>query len=102
MIKLFAHEDRFRVWQIKSMLEGNGIPCFVKNEYASGAIGDLSPFDCWPEIWLVDEQWDKRASALIEAFLNQAVMSSPWFCRKCKEQNEPAFELCWNCGTEVE
>ena len=25
-----------------------------------------------------------------------------WICAKCREQVEPSFDVCWNCGTSKE
>lgn len=100
MIKVFASENRFNVQQIKDLLEAKGIECFIKNEYAIGGVGELSPFDAWPEVWLKDEEWLERAQQFINQFLRQSEQSHDWFCSKCGEKNEASFEICWQCGTE--
>ena len=52
------------VFQIKQLLDEQGIPCFVKNEFAIGAMGELSPIDVLPEIWINDAQWLPKALKL--------------------------------------
>lgn len=89
------------VFQVKQLLEDKGIPCYIKNEYAIGGIGELSPFDALPEVWLSDDEWQPHAEKLISemTFQNQQDTLG-WVCDACQEANEASFELCWQCGTE--
>ncbi|NCP65492.1 MAG: DUF2007 domain-containing protein [Paraglaciecola sp.] len=98
--KVFCHHDRFRVWQVKQLLEQNGMACFIKNEFAIGAMGELSPFDVLPEVWLHDAQWLAKADRVIAEFNRSPSDDTPWFCPSCQEQNAANFELCWQCGSE--
>jgi hypothetical protein len=102
MLKIYSHDDRFMVWQVKQLLEHKGIACFIKNEYAIGGVGELSPFDCMPEVWISDDDWFNKASEFIAQLLAKPKLSEPWICASCNEQNEPAFELCWQCGQDRE
>jgi len=96
---VYAHENRMVAHNVKNLLEQRGIEVVIKNEYLQGAAGELSAFDAWPEVWLVDESQYERAGALIEAEINSA-NSSTWFCRGCKEENDASFEICWQCQRE--
>lgn len=98
MRKVFSHHDRFRVWQVKQLLEDNQIPCFIKNEYAIGAMGELSPLDVLPEVWLTDEEWSQKAKALISKLLESNAGEKEWHCDHCNEDNDASFEVCWQCG----
>lgn len=100
MIKVFCSENRLRIQQVKDLLDGYGIPCFIKNEYSIGGVGEISPFDAWPEVWLTDNEWFNRATQLIAEFEAAEKEGSPWVCRQCQEHNEASFEICWQCGTE--
>lgn len=102
MIKVFASENRLQVQQIKDLLESHHIPCFIKNEYAIGAVGELSPFDAWPEVWLTDPEWEPKANSLIQEFSLPPITNEDWFCRQCGERNAATFEICWNCGKAME
>ena len=106
MIKLFSSENRLAVQQIKDLLDEHQIPCFIKNEFAIGAVGELSPFDAWPEVWLVDPEWQTRAEKLIAQFAHEQAehadalrSKANWYCWQCGEENEANFELCWHCGS---
>lgn len=97
MKKVFTHENRLILFNMKNVLEDNGIECLVKNEFASGGVGDLAPFETWPELW-VDEDDAEKAQGIF-AGLNQSDQSD-WSCARCGETNASSFKICWNCATE--
>lgn len=101
MMKIYWHNDRFRIYQIKQLLDDNQVPNFIKNEFAIGAIGELSPLEVMPEVWLTDESWQGKATQLIEQFNQQPSNMSNWVCDQCHEENEGNFSLCWNCGNSA-
>ena len=89
------------VFQVKQLLDDNGIPCFIKNEFAIGGIGELSPFDALPEVWLTDDEWQPRAEKLIAQLDSENKQGTfSWVCPECQESNEASFEICWQCGAE--
>lgn len=98
MKKIYTHENRFIVWNAKNILENEGIDCVVQNEYASSGIGDLSPFETWPELWVLDDNEAERAADIIDDAFNARQRRRAWRCPKCHEINGPAFEICWKCG----
>jgi hypothetical protein len=98
--KVYSHHDRFMVFQIKQLLDEKGILCFVKNEFAIGAMGELSPMDVLPEVWISDPEWLPKAQQFIKDFENQAADSFPWVCKHCHEHNGASFEICWQCGED--
>ena len=89
------------VFQIKQLLDAQGIPCFVKNEFSIGAMGELSPMDVLPEVWISDPQWLPKAQQFIADFDGQPIDASPWICSQCQEPNGANFELCWQCGAAL-
>ncbi|MCC2618028.1 DUF2007 domain-containing protein [Aestuariibacter halophilus] len=97
MVHLFSHQDPFLIQQVCDALESRGIPFWVKNRYAGGAVGELSPLDSWPEVWLTDDEWLQRAQRLVDD-LNTASPLAPWVCDECGEENGGAFEVCWQCA----
>ncbi|GGD49453.1 hypothetical protein GCM10011357_01780 [Lacimicrobium alkaliphilum] len=101
MLKVYSSEDRFMVQQIKDLLESKGIHCFIKNEFAIGGAGDLSPFDCWPEVWVTDNDWKSKAQSLIKDIETQWQQGTEWCCDNCGETNGGGFELCWQCGAQA-
>lgn len=96
---IYTHENRFMVANAHNILAQAGIEVVWKNEFAAGAIGEISPFDTWPELWVIDEADYDRAVLTI----THAVSTSnepEWACATCGETNDAAFETCWNCQTE--
>ena len=53
---------------LKGLLEQAGIPCLIKNEYLSIALGDLPPAECYQELWLLDAADYPRAQAVFESW----------------------------------
>lgn len=85
---------------IKNLLELAGITVQVKNEFASGAVGDIGAFDAWVELW-IEEKNEQQAKIIIEQAKHKSEQQD-WFCRHCKESNSASFEICWQCGNEPE
>ena len=101
MKKLYTHENRMIIFNLKNVLEDAGIDVVIMNEFASSGAGDLATFDTWPEIWVENELQFAKA----EGILNDIVFNPKedyWFCRGCQEKNDAAFQLCWNCGRAYE
>lgn len=100
MKKVYTSEDRFLVQSVKDALESAGFECHLRNQYSIGGAGDLSPLECWPEVWLVDDaDYDAAIGFLHEKF-ETSKQGNQWQCPQCGETNEPAFEICWKCGVE--
>jgi hypothetical protein len=97
---IYSCENHFLIANAKNIVEGMGIATFIKNEFATGAIGEISAFDCWPELWIVnDSDYDKATEAI--AAMTPSESASTWVCSQCLEVNEPSFEFCWNCQHET-
>ncbi|GFD77793.1 hypothetical protein KUL118_06550 [Tenacibaculum sp. KUL118] len=103
MKKLFSSQDAFELQAIRSELDALSIPYMVKNEFASGAIGELPWQDSQQEVWLVDDSWYARASKVVDAFMQNSHdvtnVKEDWRCKQCGEENGGAFEVCWQCDT---
>lgn len=96
---LYSNESLFMVTNVKNIMEAQGIDVFIKNEFSQGAIGEISAFDAWPEVWLFNEGDFQRATEVLQASekLNDR---EDWTCKNCQEQNASSFEICWNCNSE--
>jgi hypothetical protein len=101
MKKILSHENRMIVYNLKNVLQGEGIETHVVNEFAAGGAGDLATFDTWPELWLDDDGQQQQAQKIIDGILD-GKEEGHWFCRACQEQNASSFKLCWNCGGSYE
>lgn len=86
---------------LKSELDALAIPYMIKNEYASGAMGELPWQDTQPELWLIDDTWQARANQVMDALMAHSV-SSPGIKSKSGfvaivKKNGAAFDFCWQC-----
>ena len=66
-----------------------------------GKVGDLAAFETWPELWIEDESRLAQAQEIVQTVMSDQ-QQHDWFCRGCQEKNDAAFQVCWNCGREVE
>ena len=99
MKMVYSNENRFIVSNAKNILESHGIDVILKNEFASGAIGEVSAFDAWVEVWVVHDSDYEKAFKIIESSLSKEG-AVEWICKQCKEENDASFETCWNCQSE--
>lgn len=82
-------------------LASHGIRVRIFNANASGAMGELPFDDAAPQLWVEDARDESRAREAIEAFHAKAAGPTRR-CPSCGEDNPPAFDLCWSCGTGLE
>lgn len=104
MLKVFTSENRFDVQSVYDLLTEHRIPCFIKNEFAIGAVGELSPLDAWPEVWISDDEWQAKATEIVTKFQTEKAIiaqQGDWFCRACGEANAATFHICWQCGEDA-
>ncbi len=101
MKKVFSHENRMIVFNMKNLLQAAGIETIVVNEFAAGGVGELSTFDTWPELWLEDDSRLAEVEAILREVRDNENRQA-WFCRSCQEKNDAAFQICWNCGRAFE
>jgi len=96
MKKVYTNENRLIVFNMKNVLQDAGIQSVVENEFSSGGVGDLSPFETWPELWVVQDRDEARARQVLQQVIDAS--GDDWFCPKCGERNPASFQICWNCG----
>lgn len=93
-----------RIGHAKSILESDGIPCFVHNElshaYRGGSIvGPLKIFD--PELKVVNDDDYPRAMELLEELMHHGPAGSDWKCPACGEMVPGSMGECWACQAEA-
>jgi hypothetical protein len=77
-------------------LRADGIAVSVQREFLGGAIGQLPPDQCLPEIWVEDDAQFAFAEKALHELQNRPQRS--WRCSACGEWVEGGFEQCWRCG----
>ena len=93
---VYSNENHFLVNNAKNLIDAQKIRTFIKNEFAQGAVGEISAFDAWPEVWVTNDEDFEQAIEILKSSQN-SVKGEDWICQSCSEANDPSFEVCWNC-----
>ena len=96
--KLHTADNLITIVHLKNLLEGEGISCSIRNQFLSGALGDIPAFECWPQLWVTHPADWLRAKGVLSEFLAKPDDERPWECDVCGEHIDGQFGRCWNCG----
>jgi hypothetical protein len=96
---VYTCHDGFVVDYLRRSLEGRGIGCLLKNQFLQGAVGELPPTECWPELWVFDDGDLPLALEIVENLLAPEQSVDGWTCVGCGEVLEAQFHQCWHCGS---
>jgi hypothetical protein len=96
--KVTTADSLVTISHFRNLLESEGIPAFIKNEYLGSIIGEMPFQHAWPELWVKNDLDYDRALQLIDQSLTDESPVEPWRCRQCGSENEGQFGACWNCG----
>jgi hypothetical protein len=99
MKMVFTADNRFIVANAKNILESHAMNVVLRNEYASSAIGEVSPFDTWLEVWVINDSDYDAACQILDSSLSKEGAPS-WVCTNCQEENDASFEMCWHCQSD--
>ena len=97
---IYSDSNPLIVFNLKNILTNEGIQCHIRNDCLSSTAGEVPPTEVWPELWVERERDYEKAKSLLDKALQGDAEATSWFCYKCSETNEPAFEVCWKCGNE--
>jgi hypothetical protein len=99
MKRIYTSQNHVLVVLLREALTANGVRCLIKNELLASAAGELPPIECWPELWITDDDQDEWAKAIVKTTLDSANRQWPgWQCVHCGEPLEGQFAQCWRCG----
>ncbi|MEX0806830.1 MAG: DUF2007 domain-containing protein [Candidatus Binatia bacterium] len=98
MKKVYCAKDPLMIGHLRNVLATFGIACLTKNLDLSSAAGELPPIDCWPELWVDDDQVASAKSILKKTMAPLQSVKKPWTCGGCGEEIEGQFSECWSCG----
>ena len=62
-LQIFSHRERPLANLLRERLAGEGIVCLVRNDELSSALGEIPFVECYPELWVVDDEVWPRAQA---------------------------------------
>ena len=77
------------------VLRHGGIDASMQRYFLGAAAGELPPDQCLPEIWLMRDEQEAQARALLRELTH--ARQHRWVCA-CGETVEGGFEQCWQCG----
>jgi hypothetical protein len=103
VIKVFEDFELTTVGRIQSLLEANGIRTFLKNQFASGALGELPFVEICPQLYVLQPADLPAANRLIRQAAPPPVTSEPligWTCTHCDAEVDGELGVCWQCGSE--
>ena len=105
MREVYSDQDFTRVGYFKSILDAEGIRCFIRNEHGQtisrGFAGFFQRFQ-WlvPRLCIVDDEDMEDALTLLLPHYRPPESSLPdWTCPACKESVPGSFDSCWKCQT---
>ncbi|MDK3022540.1 DUF2007 domain-containing protein [Cupriavidus taiwanensis] len=81
----------------QNVLRAAGIRAELRNTWLAGATGEIPFRESAPQVWLVDDEMEAQAWAVLNAAANP-VPGPSWQCRHCGEWHESQFGACWRCG----
>ncbi|MDC8832598.1 putative signal transducing protein [Alteromonas gilva] len=96
MIRLKSGVGPFVIQQYHDALTEQGIGCVLRNQFISGAAGELPVQDLEPELWLLNVDDARQAEAVWQS-LQADSQAVAWVCEGCQEYQDAEFNICWNC-----
>ncbi|GAB2993688.1 putative signal transducing protein [Psychrosphaera aestuarii] len=98
MKKVYQCSNTLELQPFIETLKRLDIKHLIKNEYISGAIGELPFTEAWPQIWVLNDNDVAEAKAACRATETDINSDKPdWDCSHCGETNHASFEFCWQC-----
>jgi hypothetical protein len=102
MFRFYVARQRYDAYLIADRLNQAGIRAHVFNEHASSIVGDVPPDVAQPQVWLERECDRERAQILLRSIEADAAAGGTRHCNACGESSPGTFDLCWNCGGDLE
>ena len=102
--QVFLARDVTEAHFVRGLLESHGLDAMVRGEDLWGTRGEVPFVDAWPTVWIVDDNREDDARALVQKYESGEVASTvgktTWCCPRCQQEIEPQFTSCWACGAD--
>ena len=84
---------------IKAYLEKNGIDAVLKDEIIGTVAPHLANYGASKAVRVEVKAEDVRqAKELLKEYeQEQETQTDTWVCSPCHTENEPSFDICWQC-----
>jgi len=102
MLRVYTGQVLALVEIMKEVLSMHNIDSHIKNQYLSGAVGEIPPNESWPQLWVADQDFERALMIIEEAQRDSPESQEMLICSKCGEEVEGQFAVCWNCGTALD
>ena len=103
MKRVFASQDQAALAIVRELVANEGIGTTIQNEKMSTVSGEVPFTLALPEVWVVRDEDEVRALAIVEAFnsgeARDQQCKESWNCPHCGETIEKQFTSCCKCGT---
>jgi hypothetical protein len=103
MKEVFRDQDITRVSYYQTVLEAEGISCFVKNQDTTMVTAAMPATEFYPVLCVTNDDESEAAKETLRTHFQQdAVLSQREVqCPHCKEFNPANFDLCWSCSAAL-
>ena len=104
MKELFRHRDHTIVGYYKSLLEAEGIPIMLRNEYLTmSGLTEIPITEFYPNICVLHDEDYPRAWEVMHRAIHKdakdADLEVP--CHTCGETNPGNFDICFACASPL-
>ena len=99
MRRVYTAQSLTLAHHMMNVLDQYSIPSVIQNDDLFIGAGELPVIDCWPELWVADQEYERAKEIVDTALSDEVVPGIPWRCPGCGEQHESQFTDCWKCGT---
>lgn len=98
MKKLYTTDSAIELEIIKSILEGEGINCLIKDEFPQSM--NLPNIMFWPNLWVIDDEKLEEAERILQRLLKEQkqIRVGVWTCPNCGTEVNSELNICWKCN----
>jgi len=101
-VHTFSPWERPQAELLWELLAKEGVICLLRNVQLASALGEIPFTECYPELWVVDDEVYPRARVLLTGWLKAQEGAETWTCSRCGEVLEGQFGACWRCDQAKE
>jgi hypothetical protein len=108
LVPIASYDSAPEAHAARGRLEAAGIASQVSGEAAATTLSLVGTALGGVKLLVWKSDFDRAAAILFpddagdESHTPQQRPRKRWKCPRCKERNEPEFDLCWSCGAEYE